>query len=55
MSFDWRKYIKLAEDLLGQGDEAHWRSSISRESLDRKAGRLNSVLQLFVVLTIYMC
>jgi len=30
MSFDWRKYIKLAEDLLGQGDEAHWRSSISR-------------------------
>ncbi len=30
MSFDWRKYIELADELLKQGSEAHWRSSISR-------------------------
>ncbi len=30
MSFDWKEYIKLAEELLKQVDEAHLRSSISR-------------------------
>jgi len=30
MSFDWKEYVYLAEDLLNRGEEACLRSSISR-------------------------
>jgi len=30
MTFEWKDYIRIAEDLLNRGDEAYFRSSISR-------------------------
>lgn len=30
MSFDWRDYLKLSDELAKRTDEASWRSSISR-------------------------